>query len=213
MVTYRSADLIHWAQGTLYNVNDYPSTQNTHKAWAPEAIYDPKAGQYLLYWANEAEGQTQSIWGAYTNFEKLISNPVCLYTSPDGHTLIDPHIYFHDGMYYLYFCDKVLENGSVSVVQSSCITGPYSGEKQQLNTEKMPSEGPNLYKLIGRDTWIMLSDGYLNDLVLLRSTTDMFHFTTLQKGKEYDYDFHGRSGSVIQITKKEYEALLKAFSV
>lgn len=46
---WESADLVNWSELRMVDV---ASSISAGAAWAPEAIYDEKTGEYLVYWSS-----------------------------------------------------------------------------------------------------------------------------------------------------------------
>ncbi|WP_407359167.1 family 43 glycosylhydrolase [Microbacterium sp. LTA6] len=56
LVIWESTDLVNWSEPRLSDVaGEIP---NAGMAWAPEAIWDEVTGQYYVYWATRADGNT-----------------------------------------------------------------------------------------------------------------------------------------------------------
>ncbi|MFK4850058.1 immunoglobulin-like domain-containing protein [Microbacterium sp. ZW T6_19] len=56
LVIWESTDLVNWSEPRLADVaSEIP---NAGMAWAPEAIWDDVTGQYYVYWATRADGNT-----------------------------------------------------------------------------------------------------------------------------------------------------------
>ena len=48
LVVYESDDLVHWSEPRFVKVED----DHAGNVWAPEAFYDAKLGQYIVFWAS-----------------------------------------------------------------------------------------------------------------------------------------------------------------
>ena len=71
-------------------------------------------------------------------------------------------------------------------------------------------EGAGVFKLINQDSWVLMYDCYDNKHYQFCSSSDLSTFTFVQNTETKGL-FTPRHGTVIQITKKEYKRLQKAF--
>ena len=212
LVTWESSDLIHWSEPTILDIRDFGGEfANTNRAWAPQAIWDPEAGQYMVYWANSTlENDSSAIYYAYmSDFKTWNTRPQLLYERPGVQT-IDADIVYNEksGMYYLYF--KFEEDQTIAYVKSENLTGPYASEPVTVSLAPTGVEGSTMYNITGTDAWVMLMDEYGEGRFFAQQTTDMEHFEKLARW-DYSLDFSPRHGSVIPITDEQYSALLAAY--
>ena len=212
LVTWESEDLLHWSEPTILDIRDFGGEfANTNRAWAPQAIWDPQAGQYMVYWANSTlENDSAAIYYAYTSdFKSWNTRPQLLYARPGVQT-IDADIVYNEknDMYYLYF--KFEEDQTIAYVKSSSLTGPYASEPVTVSLAPTGVEGSSMYNITGTDTWVMLMDEYGEGRFFAQQTDDMEHFEKLARW-DYSLDFSPRHGSVVAITDAEYDALLAAY--
>jgi hypothetical protein len=79
LVIWESTDLVNWSEPRLADVaSEIP---NAGMAWAPEAIWDDVTGQYYVYWATRADGNTEfgdsvDIYISTTRDFRTFSTPV-----------------------------------------------------------------------------------------------------------------------------------------
>lgn len=81
--------------------------------WAPEAIYDEEAQDFLVFWASATEGldgseRKHKIYSARTKDFVHFSNAE-LYIERDNH-IIDTTIIAHEGSYYRLSKDETTKN-------------------------------------------------------------------------------------------------------
>lgn len=57
LVVWESTDLVNWSEPRFVDVAS--RIPNAGMAWAPEAIWDEETGQYYVYWATRADGNTE----------------------------------------------------------------------------------------------------------------------------------------------------------
>ena len=51
LITWKSYDLVNWIDETVIDIRQFEGFEHTNRAWAPQAIWDEKAGMYMVYWA------------------------------------------------------------------------------------------------------------------------------------------------------------------
>ncbi len=152
-----------------------------------------------------------------------ISEPKLLFdfgkASIDGDIVFDPK----NKEYVLFFKDegrrvnnplgpdgKWTTNNGVMRATSESLTGPYKVDWRHLQKPgQAPVEGSSVFKLIGRDEYILMYDCYSRGHYQF-CKGDLKNFTYIQdtptKGT-----FTPRHGSVVPITKAEKKRLMKAF--
>lgn len=207
LITWKSADLVNWTDETIIKIcdGDYVSTKAGNRAWAPQAIYDPIKGEYMLYWATSLTTDNPSrnkIWYAYTkDFKTLTTEPAVLFTPVSGNDAIDADIYYKDGTYYMFYKDGTT---GVKITTSANLSGPYGKECDLVSPVNV--EGSCIYKLIGQEKWALIYDYYNYGYYGMSTTTDFKNFSVLPKSN-VNINFGARHGTVIQITRSEYKAL------
>ena len=211
LVTWRSEDLITWTDETILDIRDFGGEfAHTNRAWAPQAIYDPEAGAYMVYWANSTEEEDNAaIYYAYTEDFKSLTTPKLLYAR-EGIQTIDADIVQNPktGKYYMYF--KHDEDQTIAYVTSDNLTGPYEDEPVVVSLAPTGVEGSSMYPITGTDTWVMIMDEYGEGRYFAQQTVDMEHFTKLRRS-DYSFAVSPRHGSVVAITDAQYDALVAAF--
>ena len=63
IVVWESNDLVNWSEPRLAEI----SPENAGMTWAPDAIWDPEAGQYLISWTCNLIGEGWFIMKTYTS--------------------------------------------------------------------------------------------------------------------------------------------------
>ena len=51
LVMLKSKDLLHWDHSVVYFPERYADQRNLRRVWAPQTIYDPEAGKYMVYFS------------------------------------------------------------------------------------------------------------------------------------------------------------------
>ena len=211
LITWKSADLIHWTDETVIDIRDFGGGfATTNRAWAPQALWDSEKGQYMVYWAHSTEeNDIAAMYYAYTSDFKTLTEPQPLLIR-EGVQTIDADIIYNaqNGKYYMYF--KHDEDQTIAYVTAEKMNGPYTDDPTVVSLASSGVEGSSMYNITGTDTWVMLMDQYGKHRYFAQQTTDMEHFLKLKRS-DYAMDFSPRHGSVIPITDAQYDELIKAF--
>ena len=211
LITAKSTDLVHWFDDTIIEIaNKYPNMMGCDRAWAPQALYDPEKGSYMIYFAARVPGtddRTIMYYAYSSDLKKLDTAPEILFAPQNGNDAIDSDIIFRNGIYYMYYKNET--NKRIYLAESQHASGPYR-EIKQVSEGNIGVEGPNIYNVIGTDEWLMMSDAYGNGYYVMQSTTDLENFRTLDRSS-YSFDFTPRHGYVIPINADQYDALVSAY--
>jgi len=213
MVMLKSNDLVNWAHSKVQIPKVFPQKFGAvRRVWAPQTIYDPEAGKYMLYWSMQFEGESDIIYYAYANddFSALATEPKQLFFHPDGKSTIDGDIIFHDGKYHLFFKTEGEGNGIKKAV-SDKLTEGYVMEDRYLHQTKEAVEGSGIFRLNDTDKYILMYDVYMKGAYQFTESTDLENFTIVDD--QIKMDFHPRHGSVLPITQRETALLLKTYGI
>ena len=223
MVLMRSRDLINWSHSTVHFPTRFKGTlfANVTRVWAPETIWDAEAGKYMVYFSiltNDGKVKYDKVYYAYANsdFTDLEDIPQFLYDR--GSATIDMDIVYNptDSLYHGFFKNE--GQGGICQVTARRLT-PEEGQKPgsqwstpsvtlQQTTEAV--EGAGVFKLINKDSWILLYDCYTSGHYQFCSSPDLVNFT-FEKNTATSGAFTPRHGTVLPITMAETEALMAAF--
>ncbi len=212
LVVWRSKNLIDWVDETIIDIAALGEKyKNTTRAWAPQAMWDEKQKQYMIYWAHSTkEHNTAGMYYAYTTDFKTITEPTPLYIR-DIQTIDGDIIYNEkEKLYYLYF--KHDEDQTIAYVTSNSLNGPYEDEPVIVSLAKSGVEGSEMYQIDNSDTWVMVMDEYSKGRFFMQRTTDFHNFEAVPES-EYSMDFAPRHGSITQISAKDYDALVAHFGI
>lgn len=218
MVLMRSDDLVNWSCSTVHFPTRYAGTYfaNVTRVWAPETIYDPVAGKYLVYFSiltNDGVVTYDKVFYAYANedFTDLEGEPTYFYDR--GGATIDMDIVYNenDGLYHAFYKNEGA--GGICQVTASSLTAPAGEEGSQwsapsgtLQQTTEAVEGAGIFRLINSDDWILMYDCYMNGHYQFCSSPDLFQFT-FRKNTTTQGAFTPRHGTVIPITDEEYQIL------
>jgi hypothetical protein len=214
LVIWESFNLTDWSEPRLVEV----APQLTGCAWAPEAIYDEEEGDYLVFWASSREsldgdGRGLHIYCSKTRDFLSFTPAEQFITRGERRTIIDTTIIKAGDKYY-----RASGDGQITIESSSSLMGEWTIistlESLGLQLTGKDVEGPEFFKYNGTGKWGLLVDQYATNRGYLPIVTADIGDTTggcwrvLEKD-EYSFDsLKKRHGTVLPITKREYDAIL-----
>ncbi|MFF4625960.1 family 43 glycosylhydrolase [Streptomyces griseorubiginosus] len=215
IVIRESTDLVHWTDPWLVEV----APEGAGNAWAPEACYDPELGAYVVFWASRLRGSTyHTMLYATTKDFRVFSAPQ-VWHDP-GHSVIDSTVLEHDGTYYRYTKDeRDPASGSpgskfITAEKSPTLTGTsYTPVADGIGGGVLSrGEGPIVFRANSGGRWYLFIDEYDGRGYVPFETTD------LDSGRwtpctAYRLPASPRHGSVLAVTREEYDRLLAAYPV
>lgn len=212
IIVWQSQDLVNWSEPWAVTLG----IEGAGCVWAPEAIYDEQAQNFLVFWASatkdsDNEERKQKIYCARTNDFRTFSEPE-LYIERDNH-IIDTTIIAHAGSYYRLSKDETTKN--ITLEKGASL------DKDAFTPVSAPSleaiygvEGPQIFKLNDREEWCLIIDRFAEGkgyLPLLSANLDRGEFRVVEDGSFDLGATKKRHGSVIQITREECNRLLAAY--
>ena len=208
MVLLKSTDLINWSSSIINIQKRFPAQENLLRVWAPQTIYDQKAGKYMVYWSMKHGAEPDKIYWAYANkdFTDLETEPKQLFFSPTNGACIDGDIIFDQGKYHLFFKTEG-EGLGIRVAVSDHLKEGYVLREGNVQQTKDPVEGAGVFKLNNGEGYILMYDVYTKGRYQFTKTKDLKQFTVVDH--EVKMNFHPRHGTVLPITTQELSALLK----
>lgn len=208
MVLMKSDNLIDWQSSVVNIQNTYDGYEELHRVWAPQTIYDEKAGKYMIYWSMQIGNTPDIIYYAYANsdFTALEGEPQILFQNPDGGSTIDGDIVYKDSLYHLFFKTEG-EGYGIKKAVSSTLTGNYVMNDKYLQATNNAVEGGCVFRMYDSDTWILMYDMYTSGAYQFTESTDLENFSVIDD--KISFDFTPRHGTIIPITTDEAAALLK----
>ena len=214
IVLLSSDDLLHWKHAKINLSKDYPKHfGDAYWVWAPQTIYDRKAKKYMIYFTLQRNDRKSLItYYAYANkdFTGFESDPKQLFSAKYGS--IDNDIIEKDGTYHLFYKGntkdengKEIKNG-IQQATSKSLKGKWKEDFKYLDAYagKTPVEGSSIFKLNGKDEYVLMYDMYTSGRYEYQTSTDLYHFS---EPKAFTKDFFPRHGSVISLTRDELQRL------
>ncbi len=215
-------DTQEWKTTLALNSSGEYDTDNpdVKRAWAPQAIYDPAEGKYMLYWS-AGTGSTNThptyLYYIYTSDFKTFDGAPKRLINTGGNT-IDGDITYNDadGLYYMYFKNEGTKPAIISYATATKPCGPYTSVQNSVSG----AEGPQiLQKADG--SYVLFADNYGENAAPGGSKQGVFHayssntingFTSTETSTNIPY-LYARHGSVVRISDNEYESLVNKFGV
>ncbi|MEQ0558214.1 glycoside hydrolase family 43 protein [Amycolatopsis sp. NEAU-NG30] len=216
IVVWESADLVNWSAPRLLDVaGAIPAAGN---AWAPEAIFDPASGDYVLYWSTNAtlDGRRkQRVHYARTRDFRTVGPPAVFIERP-GYVLDTQIVTSPTGVGgFRYY--RASADGQITVEGANRILGPWTriGDLSALGISNGATggtvvEAPMWMPVNGRTEWVLWLDqfktgrGYLPLASTNLGNTGNFHRVT-------GYSLGGtlkRHGGIIGLTAAEESRVL-----
>ncbi|MBZ4042433.1 family 43 glycosylhydrolase [Flavobacterium hibisci] len=208
MVLLKSTDLVNWKSSVVNIQKAFPGNENLKRVWAPQTIYDAKAGKYLIYFSMQHNNDADKIYYAYANkdFTALESEPKLLFVPKSEKACIDGDIIEKDGVYHLFYKTET-ENPGIKVATTTDLTsGKWTENDNYLQQTKESVEGSSVFKLNNSDEYILMYDVYMKGKYQFTKSTDLENFKTIDD--EISMDFKPRHGTILPITRTELKRLL-----
>lgn len=207
MVLLKSEDLINWSHSIINIQQTYEGQDDLKRVWAPQTIYDHKAGKYMIYWSMKHGDGPDIIYYAYANdsFTGLTGEPRPLFIPADRKSCIDGDIVYKDGKYHLFYKTEGHGNGIKVAVTDELTSGRWTESPDYKQQTDQAVEGAGTFKLSGTDKYILMYDLYTSGRYQFTETTDLEHFRAIDS--KVTMDFHPRHGTVMAVTRDEMKRL------
>lgn len=209
LVLMKSNDLIEWTD-TVINIQErFPGNEELKRVWAPQSIYDSKAGKMMVYWSMKHGDGPDIIYYAYTNdeFTDFVTEPKPLFLPSDGNSCIDGDIMEKDGTYHLFYKTEGHGNGIKVATTTDLTSGKWTEDPGYKQQTTQPVEGSCIFKHLEDDRYILMYDVYTSGRYQFAETTDLVNFKPISE--EVTMDFSPRHGTIITITQDELDKLFQ----
>lgn len=203
MVMLKSENLVDWSYSVINMQKKYAGQEKLKRVWAPQTVFDPEAGKYMVYWSMQYAGGPDVIYYAYANadFTDLEGEPKVLFLPQNRKSCIDGDIVYKDGLFHLFYKTEGHGNGIKVATTRSLTSGKWVEDPDYKQQTKEAVEGAGTFKLIGQDKYILMYDVYMKGRYQFTETTDLKNFKVIDN--EVKMNFHPRHGTVIPITRDE----------
>lgn len=212
LVIWESGDLVSWLEPRHVEV----AAPDAGCTWAPEAIHDPAANDYLVFWASTTGGDNfskQRIWASRTTDFKTFGEPF-VYIDKANH-VIDTNIVFDGEKYYRFSKDD--EFKSISMEVSETVMGPWQDVPNFSLAKLEGYEGPECFLLEPATptkpaTWCLLLDYYSKSAGYQPFLCHDLSGGQFTPAPNFTFPFPFRHGSVLRLTADEYSRLKTAYN-
>lgn len=224
--TWGSNDLIHWdelANPQFATDKGGGSKTITNMCWAPEAIWDPVEGKYMVYFAsNEADSaanESAKIYYSYTADFRNFSEKKVLFDP--GYGVIDADITpYKNGYVMLYKKEAKSDPGAKKVWYTfktgkspSNSDGGYDAANAKIfeSATKTQAEGPQVFPISGTSSYGVLVDYFSNGGFGFSYTSDFESYSKISADNCSINHLNPSHGCIIPISDMEYYNLSQAF--
>ncbi len=222
VMVWESTDLVHWTDQRLVKVS--PDTAGN--TWAPEAYYDEKLGSYVVFWASKvyAADDPDHTGATYNKMLYATTRDFHTFSEPKvwhdpGYSVIDSTVIRHDGSYYRFTKDE--RNNSSTTPCSKFITAEKSDDLRSTSYGFVADcigkgaiargEGPTVFKSNTEEKWYLFIDEFGGRGYIPFETTDLGSGTWTVP-ENFELPASPRHGTVLPVTKAEYDRLLDAYA-
>ncbi|MWB94124.1 family 43 glycosylhydrolase [Flavobacterium sp. GA093] len=207
MVLLKSTDLVNWESSVVNIQNTFAGQENLKRVWAPQTIYDAKAGKYMIYFSLQHGNGPDKIYYAYANkdFTALESEPKLLFVPQSGKACIDGDIIEKNGIYHLFYKTETEKAGIKVATTADLTSGKWTENDHYLQQTTDGVEGSSVFRLNQSDAYILMYDVYTKGKYQFTKSDDLEHFTVIDN--EISMDFNPRHGTVLPITRSELKRL------
>ncbi len=207
MILMKSDDLVNWTSSIINIQQKYEGQEDLKRVWAPQTIYDPLAGKYMVYWSMKYGNGPDIIYYAYANadFTDLEGKPEVLFIPKDKKSCIDGDIIYKNGIFHMFYKTEGDGNGIRKALTDNLTGGCWIEQPGYKQQTKEAVEGSSVFKLTNEDKYILMYDVYIQGKYQFCESYDLDQFKVIDH--DVTMNFHPRHGSVIPITKKELKRI------
>lgn len=224
--TWGSNDLITWdelANPQFATDKGGGSKTITNMCWAPEAIWDPVAGKYMVYFAtNEADSaanESAKIYYSYTADFRTFTEKKVLFDP--GYGVIDADITPYGNGYVMLYKKEASSGTGAKKVWYTFKTGKSpsnsDGEYDAANAKIFESvsntqaEGPQVFPISGTSSYGVLVDYFSDGGFDFSYTSDFESYSKISADNCSINHLNPSHGCIIPISDMEYYNLSQAF--
>lgn len=224
--TWGSNDLIHWdelANPQFATDKGGGSKTITNMCWAPEAIWDPVAEKYMVYFASHeadsAANESAKIYYSYTTDFRNFSEKQVLFDP--GYGVIDADITPYKNGYVMMYKKEASSGTAAKKVWYTFKTGKSpsnsAGEYDTANAKVFESatntvaEGPQVFPISGTSSYGVLVDYFSSGGFGFSYTSDFESYSKISADNCSINHLNPSHGCIIPISDMEYYNLSQAF--
>lgn len=209
IMVWKSSNLADWSQQTMIEL----APEGAGCAWAPEVFIGSASDVYNVFWASMLEGGQQ---GA----ESERYHRMLVAETKDFVTFSEPKVYMDYG-YSVIDTTMIEARGSVYRISKGRNIMQESGDSFHDPSFKLingsveqpylrQGEGPIIFKSNTEDKWYAFIDEYVDRGYIPLETTDL-STGVWSVPESYSLPASPRHGSVIPVTRLEYDRLLERY--
>ena len=225
--TWGSNDLIHWdelANPQFATDKGGGSKTITNMCWAPEAIWDPVAGKYMVYFssneADSAANESSKIWYSYTSDFKNFDEKQLLFDP--GYGVIDADITPYKNGYVMMYKKEASSGTGAKKVWYTFKTGKspsnsdgveYDAANAKIfeSVSTTQAEGPEVFPISGTSSYGVLVDYFSDGGFGFSYTSDFESYSKISADNCSINHLNPSHGCIIPISDMEYYNLSQAF--
>ncbi|MEU6256826.1 family 43 glycosylhydrolase [Streptomyces sp. NPDC047043] len=219
IMVWESTDLVHWTNQRLVKI----SPDSAGNTWAPEAFYDAKLGEYVVFWASKLYDNADHSGDTYNRMMYATTRDFYTFSEPKvwidrGYSVIDSTMIQNNGTYYRLSKDERNNTSStpnskfIFEEKSDSILNPsWTAVAEGIGKGAMSAaEGPLVFKSNTEEKWYAFLDEFGGRGYIPFETTDLDsgNWTPVT---DYDLPSKPRHGTVLPVTQAEYDRLLRAY--
>lgn len=219
---WESTDLVTWS--AQRHVKLAPDTAGN--LWAPEAVYDPSLGAYVVFWASKlyAESDVNHTGNTYNKMMYATTRDFVTFSTPQiwvdpGQSVIDSTVVKEGNFFYRFTKDEGSASGCTDIIQerSSNLLAVDLPNTSPKNWTLMDScigrdagtkavEGPTAFKSNIENKWYLFVDEFGGRGYIPLESTSLEN-PNWKVPASYKLPASPRHGTVIPVTQAELTAL------
>lgn len=225
--TWGSNDLITWdelANPQFATDKGGGSKTITNMCWAPEAIWDPVAEKYMVYFssneADSAANESSKIWYSYTSDFKNFDEKQLLFDP--GYGVIDADITPYKNGYVMLYKKEAKSDPGAKKVWYTFKTGKspsnsdgveYDAANAKIfeSVSTTQAEGPEVFPISGTSSYGVLVDYFSDGGFGFSYTSDFESYSKISADNCSINHLNPSHGCIIPISDMEYYNLSQAF--
>lgn len=223
LVVWESTDLVNWSAPRLLNVAG--AISGAGDAWAPEAIFDPASGDYVIYWATNASlngVKKHRIYSARTRDFRTVSAPALYIDRPGSQGIIDTQIVESPTSVGGFRYYRASADGHITVEGSNSILGSWTriGDLSHMGISNGATggnvvEGPMWMPYNNRTEWALWLDQFATGRGYMPITsTNLGSTTNFRTVSAYSLgSSRKRHGGIMSLTAAEESRVLGKYGV
>lgn len=211
ILVWESADLVKWSEPRLVPI----AAADAGCTWAPEAIYDEEAGDYLVFWASKTAADNFGkfrIWAARTKDFVTFGEPFVYIDK--RYPVIDTTIVKDGNAYYRF--TKNESNATIFMETSAKLMGEWTEVPAFTLGKEGGYEGPEIYRIPAATAgeapgWSLILDHFKKGEGYKVFTASDIASGEFKPGDGFTFPFKFRHGSVLALSKEEVERVAAAY--